>query len=452
MSSTGFSFGGNGSAAAGGGMTTGSAFGGAASTNTNASTGGGFSFNASAGKTANTGFGAGGTGTSTGGFSLGGNAAKSTNTGFSFGNTSFGAASSTTPATGTGATSTLGATNSAPAGSATTGFAFGGSTATPAGTTGSSFSFGGNANTNNAAKPATGFGFGGNTTQNTGFGFGGNTTQNTGFGFGNAQTGKGFGFGGGTLNLGAAGQPQNPLQNLSDNKQLMDQMNKKVETLDAALQNEIGEISKLLEQQQGVIDSLGVPDEPASQEVLERLQGLQFECERMKALQDGYCVHLQTLKNRQGQFEASLKQAQALTKSEDSEGEIVSAFRAQRTIPSTFFEEVLKQVEETVNRLSDKIENMEVILSLRAGSGEAIGKEMTSAERLINIMEREYNAFIEQSAAVAGVVARMEEVKKKFLALRTKEIETRRKNLTLMSGMQDVLANVLEDPFRAESK
>ena len=38
------------------------------------------------------------------------------------------------------------------------------------------------------------------------------------------------------------GQPQNPLQNLSDNKQLMDQMNKKVETLDAALQNEIGEI------------------------------------------------------------------------------------------------------------------------------------------------------------------------------------------------------------------
>ena len=43
-------------------------------------------------------------------------------------------------------------------------------------------------------------------------------------------------------------------------------------------------------------------------------------------------------------------------RSDDSEGEIVSAFRAQRTIPSTFFEEVLKQVEETVNRLSDKIE------------------------------------------------------------------------------------------------
>lgn len=50
---------------------------------------------------------------------------------------------------------------------------------------------------------------------------------------------------------------------------------------------------------------------------------------------------------------------------------------------------------------------MEVILSLRAGSGEAVEKEMTSAERLINILEREYNAFIEQSAAVAGVMARV---------------------------------------------
>ena len=48
-----------------------------------------------------------------------------------------------------------------------------------------------------------------------------------------------------------------------------------------------------------------------------------------------------------------------------------------------------------------------MILSLHAGSGEAIEKEMTSAERLINIMEREYNAFIEQSAAVAGVVTRV---------------------------------------------
>ena len=51
---------------------------------------------------------------------------------------------------------------------------------------------------------------------------------------------------------------------------------------------------------------------------------------------------------------------------------------------------------------------MEVILSLRAGSGEVVEKEMTSAERLINILEREYNAFIEQSAAVAGVMARVE--------------------------------------------
>ena len=34
----------------------------------------------------------------------------------------------------------------------------------------------------------------------------------------------------------------------------------------------------------------------------------------MKALQDGYCVHLQTLKNCQTQFEVSLKQAQTLSK------------------------------------------------------------------------------------------------------------------------------------------
>ena len=33
---------------------------------------------------------------------------------------------------------------------------------------------------------------------------------------------------------------------------------------------------------------------------------------------------------------------------------------------------------------------------------------MTNAERLINVMEREYNVFIEQSAAVASVVARVE--------------------------------------------
>lgn len=53
----------------------------------------------------------------------------------------------------------------------------------------------------------------------------------------------------------------------------------------------------------------------------------------------------------------------------------------------------------------------------------------------------------------------MEVVKKQFLVLRNKEIETRRKNMTcrfqwmnddciVMVSMNDVLANVLDDPFK----
>ena len=107
-------------------------------------------------------------------------------------------------------------------------------------------------------------------------------------------------------------------------------------------------------------------------------------------------------------------------RSDDTEGEIISSFHSQRTVPSSFFEDVLQQVEDQVKRLSDKIENrrrrgmcesvVEVILSLnmKDGKGEEIEKEMTNAERLINVMEREYNVFIEQSAAVASVVARVE--------------------------------------------
>lgn len=107
-------------------------------------------------------------------------------------------------------------------------------------------------------------------------------------------------------------------------------------------------------------------------------------------------------------------------RSDDTEAEIISSFHSQRTVPSSFFEDVLQQVEDQVKRLSDKIENrrrrgmcesvVEVILSLnmKDGKGEEIEKEMTNAERLINVMEREYNVFIEQSAAVASVVARVE--------------------------------------------
>lgn len=108
-------------------------------------------------------------------------------------------------------------------------------------------------------------------------------------------------------------------------------------------------------------------------------------------------------------------------RSDDTEGEIISSFHSQRTVPSSFFEDVLQQVEDQVKRLGDKIENrrrrgvcesvVEVILSLNmkdGKKGEEIEKEMTNAERLINVMEREYNVFIEQSAAVASVVARVE--------------------------------------------
>ena len=52
----------------------------------------------------------------------------------------------------------------------------------------------------------------------------------------------------------------------------------------------------------------------------------------------------------------------------------------------------------------------------------------------------------------------MDIVKKKFIEIRNKEIEQRRKNLTcrviwiecnlVMAGMTDILANVIDDPFK----
>ena len=52
----------------------------------------------------------------------------------------------------------------------------------------------------------------------------------------------------------------------------------------------------------------------------------------------------------------------------------------------------------------------------------------------------------------------MDILKKKFIEIRNKEIEQRRKNLTgkvvrngfnlVMAGMTDVLANVIDDPFK----
>lgn len=85
-------------------------------------------------------------------------------------------------------------------------------------------------------------------------------------------------------------------------------------------------------------------------------------------------------------------------------------------------------------------------------------REMNDAEVLMDIIQRNYNMFLTQSAAVGELVNKMEEIKKKFLALRRKEIESRRKNMTrefrksrsfvVMAGMKDVMANVLDDPFK----
>ena len=61
----------------------------------------------------------------------------------------------------------------------------------------------------------------------------------------------------------------------------------------------------------------------------------------------------------------------------------------------------------------------------------------------MDVLEREFNQFLIQSAAVGELVKKvmimdenndkMEVVKKQFLELRNKEIETRRKNMTCMS-------------------
>lgn len=55
---------------------------------------------------------------------------------------------------------------------------------------------------------------------------------------------------------------------------------------------------------------------------------------------------------------------------------------------------------------------------------------MSDTERLLNVLEREYNQFLIESSCVAELKTKMEEVKKRFLVLRNKEIETRRKNMT----------------------
>ena len=57
-------------------------------------------------------------------------------------------------------------------------------------------------------------------------------------------------------------------------------------------------------------------------------------------------------------------------------------------------------------------------------------REMSDTERLLDVLEREYNQFLIQSAGVAELVKKMDTVKKQFLSLRNKEIERRRKSMT----------------------
>ena len=64
-------------------------------------------------------------------------------------------------------------------------------------------------------------------------------------------------------------------------------------------------------------------------------------------------VRLQSLQDNYLRYEASLRQAQQMNKGEEGDEEV----RSQRRVPSVFFEDLLKQLEETIARLTTKIEN-----------------------------------------------------------------------------------------------
>lgn len=68
-------------------------------------------------------------------------------------------------------------------------------------------------------------------------------------------------------------------------------------------------------------------------------------------------------------------------------------------------------------------------------------REMNEAELLLDVIQRNYNMFLTQSAAVSELVKKMNEVKEKFLALRRKEIKTRRKNMNCGNCCVDGVMN-----------
>lgn len=125
-----------------------------------------------------------------------------------------------------------------------------------------------------------------------------------------------------------------------------------------------------IDQQQKTIDEIGVLDPTSTQESLDKLKDLQFvalgwnnnsqECEKLKASQEVFNVRLQSLQDNYLRYEASLRHAQQMSKGEDGDDEMRSSvYRSQRRIPSAFFEDILKQIEETITRLTTKIENSE---------------------------------------------------------------------------------------------
>lgn len=81
--------------------------------------------------------------------------------------------------------------------------------------------------------------------------------------------------------------------------------------------------------------------------------------EKLKASQEVFNVRLQSLQDNYLRYEASLRQAQQMNKGEEGDEEVRSTIYSffSCRVPSVFFEDLLKQLEETIARLTTKIEN-----------------------------------------------------------------------------------------------
>ena len=77
----------------------------------------------------------------------------------------------------------------------------------------------------------------------------------------------------------------------------------------------------------------------------------------MRISQEAYDIHLKSLQDGFTRYERSLRQAQQPSNFEEGNGNLIGVQSDQRSVPSTFFEDVLKQLNETVLQLKDKIEN-----------------------------------------------------------------------------------------------